>query len=71
MDRIFEPFVTTKDRDKGTGLGLSVSYGIIMDLGGTIKARNVDGGAEFTITLPAADPETAPLGEGRDEPPGS
>ena len=54
MDRIFEPFYTTKDVGKGTGLGLSVTYGIIRDMGGTILAENADRGAKFTITLPAA-----------------
>ncbi len=53
IDRIFEPFYTTKEIGKGTGLGLSVSYGIIRDMGGTISAKNIDEGARFTITLPA------------------
>lgn len=55
LDRIFEPFFTTKEIGKGTGLGLSISYGIVDDMKGDISARNVDGGAEFTVTLPAAD----------------
>ena len=54
LDRVFEPFYTTKEVGKGTGLGLSVSYGIIRDMGGVIEAVNVDGGARFTITLPVA-----------------
>ena len=37
MDRIFEPFVTTKQEGEGTGLGLFVSYGIITKYGGTIS----------------------------------
>jgi PAS domain S-box-containing protein len=52
LDRIFEPFYTTKEMGKGTGLGLSVSYGIVRDMKGTIIAENVDDGARFTITLP-------------------
>jgi PAS domain S-box-containing protein len=52
LDRIFEPFYTTKEMGKGTGLGLSVSYGIVRDMEGTIIAENVDDGARFTITLP-------------------
>jgi PAS domain S-box-containing protein len=51
--RIFEPFFTTKKMGKGTGLGLSVSYGIVRDMNGGIVAENIDGGARFTITLPA------------------
>jgi C4-dicarboxylate-specific signal transduction histidine kinase len=54
MDRVFDPFFTTKGEGKGTGLGLSISYGIITDMGGRIEATNVEGGAEFTITLPVA-----------------
>jgi PAS domain S-box-containing protein len=54
LPRIFEPFYTTKEMGKGTGLGLSVSYGIIRDMNGTIIAENIEDGARFTITLPAA-----------------
>ena len=51
---IFEPFFTTKPPKEGTGLGLSISYGIIRDLGGTIRAENTDRGARFTVELPLA-----------------
>lgn len=54
MNRIFEPFFTTKAPGAGTGLGLAISFGIVSDLGGSIVARNVRRGAEFTIRLPAA-----------------
>ena len=51
--RIFEPFFTTK-REHGTGLGLSVVYGLVKNYGGTIHAGNAhDGGARFTVRLPA------------------
>ena len=53
INRIFEPFFTTKAVGQGTGLGLSISYGIIGEMGGHIEAANVDGGAKFTIVLPA------------------
>jgi PAS domain S-box-containing protein len=52
LDRLFEPFVTTKSNDHGTGLGLSICGAHIAELGGTITARNADGGAIFEITLP-------------------
>jgi two-component system NtrC family sensor kinase len=55
MEKIFAPFFTTKPVGKGTGLGLSVCLGIISDMGGTIKVRNVEkGGARFTVELPKA-----------------
>ncbi len=54
LEHLFEPFITTKK--DGTGLGLAVSQSIIRRHGGTITAANApQGGAVFTITLPAAD----------------
>jgi signal transduction histidine kinase len=53
LDRVFEPFFTSKA--KGTGLGLAVSKGIIQAHGGTILASNDPaGGAIFEVRLPAA-----------------
>lgn len=54
IDRIFDPFVTTKPVGKGTGLGLSITHSIIEKLGGKIYARNrrSSHGAVFTIELP-------------------
>jgi len=53
IDKIKEPFFTTKPVGKGTGLGLSVSHGIIEDHQGIMNIRNhPEGGAEFEIILP-------------------
>jgi len=54
MDKIFQPFFTTKPSGQGTGLGLSMSYEIITNAhGGELKVESHEGeGAEFTIILP-------------------
>jgi len=55
LEQIFEPFYTTKEVGEGTGLGLSVALGIVQAHGGTIEVANrPEGGARFTIHLPAA-----------------
>jgi two-component system NtrC family sensor kinase len=53
LERIFNPFYTTKAVGHGTGLGLSISLGIVSEHGGRIWAENVpSGGARFCIDLP-------------------
>ncbi|MGE5106734.1 MAG: two-component regulator propeller domain-containing protein [Sphingobacteriales bacterium] len=53
MDKIFQPFFTTKPVGQGTGLGLSLSYDIIKAHGGELKLETKEGeGAEFIIQLP-------------------
>ena len=53
VDKIFQPFFTTKPTGQGTGLGLSLSYDIIKAHGGEIKVETKEGeGAEFIIQLP-------------------
>ena len=55
LNRIYDPFFTTKAARKGTGLGLSVTYGIIQEHGGSIEVSNKPGGgARFRLELPVA-----------------
>ncbi len=62
LDKIFQPFFTTKPTGEGTGLGLSLSYDIVKAHGGEIKVENKEArpddpvgrnvGTEFIIELP-------------------
>jgi two-component system, NtrC family, sensor kinase len=55
IDKIFQPFFTTKPTGQGTGLGLSLSYDIIKAHGGELKVKNKESeGAAFIIQLPVA-----------------
>ncbi len=61
VNRIFDPFYTTKSVGKGTGLGLSICYGIVKEHNGEIVARNRDeGGASIEVRLPASEKATIP-----------
>ena len=54
LDKIFQPFFTTKPTGQGTGLGLSLSYDIVKAHSGEIKVQTKEGeGAEFLIILPS------------------
>ncbi|MFP4492219.1 MAG: response regulator [Spirochaetaceae bacterium] len=77
MNRIFEPFYTTKEVGEGTGLGLSVVHGLVEGYGGTIQVEsNRSEGTRFIIHLPAkatpgkgeeerSEEELDPMGSGR------
>jgi two-component system NtrC family sensor kinase len=56
LDKVFEPFYTTKEVGRGTGLGLSVSYGIIEGHGGTMRVQSrVTKGTTFIVLLPVTE----------------
>jgi signal transduction histidine kinase len=53
LDKIFQPFFTTKPTGQGTGLGLSLSYDIVKAQGGELKVETKEGmGSTFIIQLP-------------------
>jgi PAS domain S-box-containing protein len=53
IDRIFDPYFTTKEQDKGTGMGLAVAHGIIKGHGGGIRVQSKPGkGTRFDILFP-------------------
>lgn len=55
LNKVFEPFYTTKEVGQGTGLGLSIIYGIIQDHGGTVSCQSKLGqGTTINISLPVA-----------------
>lgn len=54
LDKVVEPFFSTKPRGEGTGLGLSISHGIVSDHGGKLKINSIEGiFTRITIDLPA------------------
>ena len=61
LERIFDPYYTTKDKGKGTGLGLAVVHGIVHGYGGAIRVQSeIDAGTVFQVYLPMIETE-APL----------
>ena len=60
IDKIFNPFFTTKPTDKGTGLGLSLTSDIIRSHGGVVNVETEAGSfTEFIIQLPLTQPKTS------------
>jgi two-component system NtrC family sensor kinase len=63
IDKVFEPFFSTKTGVGGTGLGLSITYGLVHELGGKIWVDSTEGeGTTFTILLPLASPSNGEAG---------
>lgn len=59
LEKLFEPFWTTKKPGEGTGLGLAISSSIVSDFGGRLTAHNAEsGGAVFEVQLPLIAQET-------------
>jgi two-component system, NtrC family, sensor kinase len=55
LEKIFEPFFSTKTKQGGTGLGLSITYSLIQELGGQVAVKSAVGkGTTFMVTLPFA-----------------
>lgn len=75
LDKIFDPFFSSKEEGQGTGLGLSIVYGLVQAYGGIIDVQSkIDKGTQFTIFLPATtkketsrviDAYKLPLGKGK------
>jgi two-component system NtrC family sensor kinase len=64
IEKIFDPFFSTKGVGQGTGLGLSISYGIVQKHGGEIRVKSQPGiGTEFTVLLPVI---TKPIAQGNE-----
>jgi PAS domain S-box-containing protein len=67
LEKVFDPFFTTRRDSGGTGLGLSLSFGIVHDYGGTIWAESEKGKfARFVVELPADGTEV--VGDGAESP---
>ena len=58
VNRIFDPFYTTKPPGEGTGLGLAISLRLVETFGGSIHVQSIAGqGSTFTLRLPPYEPD--------------
>lgn len=61
IEKIFEPYFTTKETGKGTGMGLSITHGIVKSYGGFITCQShINEGTIFCINLPSSDERSSP-----------
>ena len=66
MDRIFDPFFSTKEQGKGTGLGMSIVYGLVNEVGGFLEIQSILGtGTTVSIFLPVTDEKVGKQISGR------
>jgi PAS domain S-box-containing protein len=64
LQRIFEPYFTTKEKGVGTGMGLAVVHGIVKSYGGAVTVESAPGrGSTFNVYLPRIEKIAAPLDE--------
>ncbi len=70
LDKIFDPYFTTKEVGKGTGLGLSIIHGIIRSYGGQIRCSSSPGeGTTFQVLIPVLADLALPSAGGSEPPP--
>ncbi len=69
LEKVFDPFYTTKDIGKGTGLGLSIVSGIVTKLGGNVSVVSRPGATAFEILLRIAEISSAPAKGAEGDPP--